>query len=296
MRALITGSGGFAGQHLARLLEDEGHLVSCFDLQQYHQDVRNYEDVLTAVRLTEPDWVFHLAAVSWPRESIADPRRCVDVNVTGTLNVLEAVRNSGGDAAVLLAGTSEEYGYEFPRAEITEESACYPTTPYGATKLAAGALGLAYARRHGMHVVITRAFNHTGWGRQACNAESAFARRIVAFERGQATAVAHGDLEAVRNFTNVADVVRAYRLAVTLEPGIYNVCSGDSVPMRTVMDLLIDASGLPHVPLREQPGLGTPERWPFPVPQCRPLRNAGWQPLIPLKDTMAELIAYWRSR
>lgn len=295
MRALITGSAGFVGPYLREHLAAEGHDVTGFDLAD-GDDVRDYERVLRVVRKVEPDWVFHLAAVSWPRESVSDPRRCADVNVTGALNVLEAVRHSGCEARILLAGTSEEYGYD-DRAELTEASACYPATPYGASKLAATALGLAYARSYGMPVVVTRAFNHTGRGRQACNAESAFARRIIAVERGQADCVVHGDLSAYRNFTNVRDVVAAYRLAVTLEPGIYNVCSSDTVSMRTIMRHLIDAAGLPGiVKLKQVPGLGAPPAVSFPVPRCQPLTAAGWRPHIPLEDTMAELLGYWRGR
>jgi len=297
VRALVTGSEGFAGRHLVKALRADGHDVRRFDLR-LSGDVRDYERVRDAVEAAEPDWVFHLAAVAWPGESLADPRRSLDVNVTGALNVLEAVRVTGSDARVLLAGTSEEYGYEgrAPGERLTEDSACRPTTPYGVSKLAATTLGMVYARRFGMNVVATRAFNHTGWGRQAVNAESAFARRIVAVERGEADHVAHGDLSSVRNFTSVHDVVAAYRLAVTLEPGIYNICSADSVPLSSVMGILTGLSTVSDVPLKQDPGLGRTDRGVFPEPSCEPLRAAGWQPLIPLKAALTEVLEYWRSR
>ena len=297
MRALITGDAGFAGRHLRKSLEDDGHQVDGFDLTDA-LDVRDYEAVYLAVSCVEPDLIFHLAAVAWPRESLSDPRRCMDVNVTGTLNVLEAIRHTGSHARLLITGTSEEYGYE-GREELTEDAVCAPTTPYGASKLAATALGMAYAHRYGLPVVVTRAFNHSGWGRQAVNAESSFARRIVAFERGEADHVAHGDLSAMRNFTNVADVVRAYRAAIGLASGIYNVCSDDTVTMAEVMSMLLDLAGLRDGSvLKETPGLGTREApLPFPRPSYAKLRaESGWQPVVPLRETLRQLLDYWRSR
>lgn len=297
MRTLVTGSEGFAGQHLVKALLADGHQVRRFDLRLV-DDARDYERVRDAVEDAEPDWVFHLAAVAWPGESLMDPRRTLDVNVTGALNVLEAVRATGSHARVLLAGTSEEYGYEGrePGERLTEDSVCRPTTPYGVSKLAASTLGMVYARRFGMNVVATRAFNHTGWGRQAVNAESAFARRIVAVERGEADHVAHGDLSSVRNFTSVHDVVAAYQMAVTLEPGIYNICSTYTVPLRAVMDILTGLSTVASVPLKQDPGLGRVDRGTFPEPRCGPLRAAGWEPRVSLEAALAEVLEYWRSQ
>src|SRR6266487_2481441 len=144
MQVLVTGSAGFAGRHLIRSLAREGKSCTTrFDL--YHgDDIRDYEQVRQVVRQAEPDLIFHLAAVSWPRESLTDPKRALDTNVTGTLNLLEAVRHSGSHARILLAGTSEEYGYEGRDGEtLTEDAACRPANPYGISKLAAGQLGLS---------------------------------------------------------------------------------------------------------------------------------------------------------
>lgn len=301
MRALVTGSAGFAGQYLAASLLADGVEVAGFDVREGRDvsDVRDYEALRAVMDACEPDLIFHLAAVSWPGESLTDPRRCMDVNVTGALNVLEAVRHSGSHARVLLAGTSEEYGYEGrePGATLDEAAACHPTTPYGASKLAASALGMAYARRYGLPVVVTRAFNHTGAGRQAVNAESAFARRIVAVERGEADHVPHGDLTAVRDFTDVRDVIAAYRLAIMAAPGIYNVCSETQFSLRTVMDMLASLSTAPDLVLKEDPALVRRDHGLFPRTSAARLREAtGWQRSIPLKDTLADVLDYWRGR
>lgn len=298
MRVLVTGPAGFAGSLLVPSLKLDGHEVRGFDLR-HGRDVRDYEQVRTTVEAFEPDEIYHLAAAAWPGESLADPRRVVDVNVTGTLNVLEACRATGLRPRILLAGTSEEYGYEgrAPGAVLDEGTACFPTTPYGASKLAASALGLSYARRHGLHVVVTRAFNHSGWGRQACNAESAWARQITAAVRGDADHVVHGDLSAVRDFTDVKDVVRAYRAVIGCEPGIYNVCSGRPVPMRAVMETLLRLAGLDAAVLKEDPALGRADRGLFPATSHAKLTAAcGWEPAIPLEETLGAVLAYWGSR
>ena len=297
MRYLVTGHAGFVGTHLCRALREDGHEVTGFDLRQ-GQDIRHYERLRGAVERAEPDRVIHLAAATWPSESLTDPQRHLDVNATGTLNLLRAVRAAGCEARVMLAGTSEEYGYEghADGEALTEESPCKPTTPYGVSKLAATTMGMVYARRHGLHVVAARAFNHTGPGRQAASAESAFARRIVAVERGQADHVPHGDLSSVRNFSDVRDVCAAYRTAVEQPSGIYNVCSGRTVSLREVMGILLAASSARDAALKQAPGLGAPDRGAFPAVSAGKLRAAGWEPKIPLETTLSELLDYWRSR
>jgi GDP-4-dehydro-6-deoxy-D-mannose reductase len=295
MRVLVTGVGGFVGPHLKNLLENQGHSVFGCSLREC--DVRNYEDVRHMIDHHQPDKIFHLAAVSWPGESLRNPRRAVEVNVGGALNVLEAVRTTGSHAKILLAGTSEEYGYDRePGYVLTEESPCFPTTPYGASKLAATSLGLSYAHRYGLHVVVTRAFNHTGWGRQAVNAESSFARRIVAVERGRAQFVTHGDLSAFRNFTSVRDVVKAYALVIDQDPGIYNVCGTYTVSMQAVMDELITMAKA-EIELKEDPLLVHRDSGIFPTPSAKKIHETtGWAPETSLRSMLSDVLSYWRSR
>jgi GDP-4-dehydro-6-deoxy-D-mannose reductase len=300
MRALISGAGGFVGPHLRKLLEDQGHTVAIpgFDTC----DVRDFEQVRHWVSHFQPDKIFHLAAVSWPGESLRNPRRVFEVNTLGTLNVLEAVRTTGSHAKILITGTSEEYGYERPDTDkrITEESVCLPTTPYGASKLGATTAGQAYARRYGMHVVCTRAWNHTGWGRQPVNAESSFARKIVDVERGKAQFVTHGDLSAMRNFTSVRDVVKAYGLVIDADPGIYNVCSDNDVTMNRIMTKLMSLSSLDvnEIYLKEDPALVHRDgHSAWPMPSNRKISQAtGWEPEISLHSMLADVLSYWRNR
>lgn len=288
MRVLITGSDGFAGRHLTRLLEADGHAVTRFGR---HDEIRDYGQVRSAMVRSEPDLVFHLAAVSSPAAAFAGPRRALDVNLTGALNVLEAARLTSPDTRVLIAGTSDEYGE--PGRSVTEMSPCRPRGPYGASKLAATALAMAYAQSYSLQAVVTRAFMHTGPGHRSANVISGLARQVVAVERGDAGHVTHPDRWAAVDLTDVRDVVEAYRLAITLEPGIYNVCRGEQVTFSEILHTLVSLSTAAAVPLREDPA-----RWrgETAAASCAPLTAAGWKPLIPLEQTLADLLGYWRSR
>lgn len=293
---MITGMGGFVGPHLRGLLEGQGHTVTGCTLASC--DVRNFDQVRHLISEFQPDKIFHLAAVSWPGESLRNPRRVMHVNVGGTMNVLDAVRTTGSHAKVLITGTSEEYGYEgrAPDEILSEESVCRPTTPYGVSKLAATMAGLSFARRYGMHVVATRAFNHTGWGRQAVNAESSFARKIVAVERGEAQFVTHGDLSAFRNFTSVRDVVKAYAKVIDQEPGIYNVCSSINVDMSRIMNELRDMSTA-TIELKEDPNLVHRDQSVWAVPSFGKIHDAtGWVPEISVTSMLADVLSYWRTK
>lgn len=295
--ALITGGTGFVGRYLTDHLQEQGWRVVPYDLANGY-DVRDFERLRTAVDSVRPDYVFHLAAQAYVAESVMDPERTLNVNIIGTHNLLMALRHTGSRARVLLAGTSEEYGYENQTGpEVTEDSACWPTTTYGASKLAAGQLGLVYARAYGMPVVVTRAFNHTGPGRPAVYADSAFARRIVAVERGLEPVVAHGNLDAVRNYTDVRDIVRAYRLAVDLPSGVYNLCSDYTVSMQWILDTLLGHAQC-EVPTKLDDALWRPSGSAVfhPPSRARFEQATGWQPEIPLEQTLAGVLDYWRER
>ncbi|HWB36850.1 MAG TPA: GDP-mannose 4,6-dehydratase [Rugosimonospora sp.] len=289
---LVTGSAGFVGGYLCRALRGRGDVVVDYDLR-FGQDIRDYEKLRAAVDLHQPDLIFHLAAQAYVPEGTSDPRRVFDVNLTGSLNLLEAVRQTGSRARVLLAGTSEEYGYD--HAEITEDAPCRPTTPYGVSKLAAGQLGLAYSRLYGIPVVVTRTFNHTGPGHPATYAIPAFAERVAKVEAGIRPAVEHGNLQAVRNYTDVRDIVDAYLLAIDLPSDVYNLCSEYTVSLQWVLDTLI---GLARQPLETKLDgslyrSGSPH---FPSVSAEKFAAmTGWKPRIPLERTLADVLNYWRA-
>src|SRR5262245_25557815 len=214
---LVTGSQGFVGTYLREALSNRDCDIWDFDLK-FGQDIREYEQIREAVDTTDPDYIYHLAAQPYVPESTSDIRRGYNVNVLGTLNLLEAVRHTGCNARILISGTTEEYGYD-GHAFVTEDTVPAPTTPYGASKLAAGNLGLVYARLYGIPVVVTRACNHTGPRHSRSYAVPSFAKRVAEVEVGRIPSVRHGNLGSRRYYLDVRDVVEAYLKAIELDPG-----------------------------------------------------------------------------
>lgn len=286
MRALITGNAGFVGKHLAKHLKSlDIRVLKC------KFDIRDYEDIRNHLDKYRPDYIFHLAAQAYVPESFANPKRTFEVNTLGSLNLLEAVRQLGIKPKILLAGTSEEYG----DANNSETDVPNPLSPYAISKLAMDHLGRLYAKSCGMHVVVTRAFNHAGPGRGEMYAESSFAKQIVEIELGRRELVEHGNLESIRNYTDVRDIVRAYVLAIGLEPGVYNICSDQNVTMQEMMDILIDNSKA-SIETKVNPALYRPSDFSFKKPNCKKFHDlTGWEPEIELEKTLKDILGYWRE-
>jgi GDP-4-dehydro-6-deoxy-D-mannose reductase len=293
MRALITGASGFAGQHLTALLDAEGMEVVGFNLGE-GRDVRDYECLRECLVTCAPDYVFHLAAPTSPAESWRNPRRTRDIIYGGAENLLEVAVQTDSHARILLVGSEAEYGDTMRAGRVTEASTCQPTTPYAVAKLAATTLGVAYHQRYGLHVVVVRPAYHTGPGQHPRFAVSAFAKRVAEVEASRRDVVEHGDLTAVRAMLDVRDVVRAYRAAVDLDPGIYNVSTDWPWSMRSVLDFLTRDT----VPTKLNPQLGrladsTP--W-YSMSHVKLTDASGWKPTIPFSRTLQDLLTDWRTR
>jgi GDP-4-dehydro-6-deoxy-D-mannose reductase len=210
------------------------------------------------------------------------------------LNVLNAVRETGQTSFVHIAGTSEEYGYDRDDLVLTEDSLCCPTTPYGVSKLAATNLGLVYARMYGMKVVCTRAWNHFGPGTSATYATSAFAKRIAHAEK-YGEPVLHGNLESIRNYSDVRDIVKAY-ISLIGKTGLYNLASSRNASIREILDLLLNMSGS-KIKTQGNPNLFRPQSSRFPSPSTdKVLLEIGWKTEIPLEVSLEETLNYWRAR
>jgi GDP-4-dehydro-6-deoxy-D-mannose reductase len=285
VRALITGARGFAGTWLARSLEAGGYEVTGLT-----GDVRDTQNVACAVSGSRPDAIFHLAAVASPAAARTDPAKAMDVATAGTLNVLEAARRHAPEARILIAGSSDEYGPAPGGTVLTEDSLCQPDGPYGAAKLAASELGMAFAGEHGLHVTVTRAWLHTGPGQDRRTTIGDLARHVAAAVRDPGREIiACTDLSQQYDITDVRDVVRAYRAAIALEPGTWNVCSGRVVTLRDILAVILRLAGRPNVPVREN---ACGERRDMPPGSAAKLRAAaGWQPQIPLEQTLGDLLA-----
>lgn len=295
MRCLVTGSSGFVGKHLMRLLSLQGNDVFGFDLKE-GQDLRDYEQARTAIDQVRPDKIFHLGAQAYVPESFLDPRLAIETNTLGSLNVLEAVRHLGLKTRIHLCGSSEEYGdIEGENAHTTELSLPNPLSPYSIGKLGMDYLGVLYGRAYNMNIVVTRTFNHTGPGRGEMYAESAWAKQIVEIEKGTRDILRHGDLTPIRNYTDVRDIVQAYTIAINLPNGVYNICSNQNVTMQEVLDLLIESAKC-DIPTMLDHTLVRPVEFSFKAPSSEKFTEmTGWLPGIKLEQTLTDLLEYWRK-
>ena len=296
MKALITGAGGFVGQTLVRHLEASGDEVVALD-RAGGPDITDPAAVREAIVGHRPDAVYHLAAVTHIGASWDAPLDVFRVNAEGTLNVLSACKAAGVDR-VLLVGSADEYGAVRPQdLPLSEDAPLRPLTPYGASKVAAEFLGLQAFLGERLPVIRVRAFNHTGRNQPDRFMIPGLARRIAAAERDGRKEIPIGSLEPVRDFTNVDDVVAAYRLLVERgEPGeVYNVCSGVGHSVAEVADLLLGMAR--HaIELVPDPSLLRPVEVPRLVGDNTRLRQAtGWAPGIPFEETLAAILDRWRA-
>jgi GDP-4-dehydro-6-deoxy-D-mannose reductase len=290
VRILITGSRGFVGRHLVGTLIGRGHEVIETDpglgTGPYAFDVTDHEAMRAVLAHERPDAVAHLAARAFIPDSFEDPEGTFAVNLGGTLSLLDALRDAALPPRVLIASSAEVYGIQPSAAEaVTEEAPTQPRNPYAASKVAAEAAALAYARTYGVQAVVTRAFNHIGAGQDQRFAIADFAAQLARIAAGGEPLLVVGNLEASRDFLDVRDVCAAY--ADLLEGGgeageIYNVCSGTATTMREMLRQLIQIARVP-VEVREDPNRLRPADIPVSVGSAAKLHAAtGWTPRIPL--------------
>lgn len=291
MRALITGGRGFVGRWLAEHLRASGDEVVVVDAET---DVTDEGAVDRAVGEARPDAVYHLAARSHVGESWRDPLEVVRVNVLGTAAVLAASRKEAEGATVLVVGSAEAYGALAPdEVPVSEEVPLRPVTPYAGSKAAAEQLALQAWRGYGQRVVVVRPFNHVGPGQPPSFAVPALARRVADARRTGARQLSVGTVSTRRDFTDVRDVVRAYRLLVERgQPGtVYNVCSGQDVAIADIARRLMALAGV-ELQLVTDPDLVRPVDVPVLAGNAGRLRAAtGWKPVLSLDETLADVLA-----
>lgn len=315
MRILITGITGFVGSHLAEYALKMGAEV--FGTYRWRSRMDNIEHLLGKIRLVEcdlrdatsirnalreakPDRIFHLAAQSYVPTSWTAPADTMHINVIGTVNLFEAVRQLEIDCRILNAGSSEEYGLQFEHElPIKETNQLRPLSPYAVSKVAQDLLGWQYHRSYGMFIVRTRAFNHSGPRRPEAFVDSGFAWQIARIEMGlQEPIIYVGNLDAKRDFTDVRDIVRAYWLALEkCQPGeVYNICSGKARSIREILETLIDMAKI-GVEIRFDPTRMRPSDVPVLVGDSTKFREqTGWVPEIPYEQTLLDMLDYWRSK
>lgn len=291
VRVLVSGSKGFVGRWLMEHLTEAGDDAVGLDAEV---DVTDAAALRAAVGAVAPDAIVHLAARAGVGDSWAHPGEVFQVNATGTLHLTEAARACGRPPRVLLVSSAEVYGIVGPAdLPLGEDRPLRPVSPYALSKACVELIGRQAWLGRGLEVICARPFNHTGAGQTPSFVVPSLARQIVAAQTSGAESIAVGDLAVRRDLTDVRDIVRAYRLLLIdgLPGETYNVCRGTSVEMAEVARRLAALAGV------SLPFVVDPARLrPVDVPDLRGdatrlHRATGWEPVIPLDETLVDLLA-----
>jgi GDP-4-dehydro-6-deoxy-D-mannose reductase len=317
MRVLITGITGFAGSHLADYLLAEQPEVEIYGFQRWRSrteniahlegkiqlreaDLRDYTSIHQVLEEVRPDALFHLAAQSFVPTSWRAPAETLSTNIIGQTHIFEAVRALKQEPIIQIAGSSEEYGLVLPdEVPIKETNPLRPLSPYAVSKVAQDLLAYQYYQSYGLKTVRTRGFNHTGPRRGEVFVTSNFAKQIASIEAGlQEPVIRVGNLESVRDFTDVRDMVRAYWLCVDKgRPGeVYNIASGREITIRQLLDKLVELSRV-RVQIEVDPARLRPSDVEVLIGDASKFHaDTGWEPTIPLEQTLEDLLDFWRER
>lgn len=324
-KALITGITGMVGSHLADFLlaetdwdiygmcrwrsplDNVSHLLDRVNrkdrLRFIYGDLRDYISLLNVVKEVRPDYVFHLAAQSYPTSSFTSPLDTLDTNILGTERLLEALRCCVDiNPVVHVCASSEIYG-RVPREKLPINEGCsfHPASPYAISKVGTDLIGRYHAEAYGQRVVMTRMFTHTGPRRGDVFAESTFAKQIAMIEAGRIPPVLRvGNLDSLRTWADVRDAVRAYYLLVTVNPisgEFYNIGGAYSCTVRQMLDHLLSLSSRKDIRVEVDQERLRPIDADLQVPDTRKFHeHTGWEPKIPFERTMRDLLEYWRER
>ncbi|WP_413204335.1 GDP-mannose 4,6-dehydratase [Rhodospirillum sp. A1_3_36] len=325
-RALITGLTGMVGSHLADYLlahtdwevhglcrwrsplDNIGHLLDRMNrgdrVFQHFADLRDFQSMLHAVTAVRPDYVFHLAAQSYPKTSFTSPDDTLDTNINGTSRLLESLRMVPDlDPVIHVCASSEVFG-RVPREKlpINEECSFHPASPYAISKVGTDLVGRYHAEAYGQKVMTTRMFTHTGPRRGDVFAESSFAKQIALIEAGAIDPVIKvGNLESLRTWADVRDAVRAYYMLVTVNPqpgAYYNIGGTFHCTIREMLDHLISrSSARDRIRVEVDPDRLRPIDADLQVPDTTKFTtHTNWRPEISFETTMGDLLEYWRGR
>ncbi len=266
-------------------------------------DLRDYISLQNVVEQVRPDFVFHLAAQSYPSTSFTSPLDTLDTNIQGTARLLEALRRCPGiDPCIHVCASSEVFGrVSSEKLPIDEECTFHPASPYAISKVGTDLIGRFHAEAYGQKVMTTRMFTHTGPRRGDVFAESSFAKQIAMIEKEMIPPTVNvGNLDSLRTWSDVRDAVRAYYMLLTVNPQpgeYYNIGGEYSCTVREMLDYLISISPHPSIEVIVDPTRLRPIDANLQVPNTLKFRNhTGWKPEITFEQTMKDLLDYWRGR
>mgnify|MGYP000477418480 FL=1 len=324
MKVLITGITGMVGSHLVDyLIENTNWDIYGFirwndrlDNLEHHfdrinkknriflinGDLNDLPSVQSAIQESEPDYVFHLAAQSYPKTSFTAPLETLQTNIIGTANLLESIGNYGNDNIVVHVCASSEIFGKVPKDKlpIDEDCSMHPASPYAISKVGTDLLGRYYAEAFDMKVMTTRMFTHTGPRRGDVFSESTFAKQIAMIEAGlQEPTIYVGNLDSLRTYADVRDAVEAYYLLVTKNPiggEYYNIGGEYTCKIGDMLNYLISQSTRDDITIEVDKDRLRPIDADLQVPNTEKFRNhTGWKPKYTFEETMNDLLEYWRN-
>ncbi len=322
-KAFITGITGMVGSHLAEYIFSNtdwdivgmirwrspldnlsgliNHINSNNRISLVYADLRDSISIDKVVKDTKPDYVFHLAAQSYPQTSFTAPLDTLDTNIQGTTRLLESLRTHSLKSIIHICASSEVYG-RVPKEKIpiNEDCSFHPASPYAISKVGTDLVGRFYAEAYGMKVMTTRMFTHTGPRRGDVFAESSFAKQIAMIEANLIPPVIRvGNLDSLRTIADVRDAVKAYHMLVTINPKggeSYNIGGTHSCKISELLDYLISMSMVKNIKIKVDKERLRPIDADLQVPNSEKfMKHTGWKPQISFEKTMTDLLDYWRS-
>jgi GDPmannose 4,6-dehydratase len=322
--ALITGFTGMVGSHLTDYLlentdwdivgllrwndrtENIEHLMPAINSKDRvyleYGDINDLSSLLHVFAKVKPDYVFHLAAQSYPKTSFESPLETLETNILGTAKVLDAIKKLEQDPVIHVCASSEVFG-RVPKEflPIHEDITFHPASPYAISKVGTDLVGRFYAEAYGMTVMTTRMFTHTGPRRGDVFAESTFAKQIAMIEAGlQEPVIKVGNLDSLRTWSDVRDAVRAYYMLVTQKPvagEYYNIGGTYTCSVREMLEHLINLSTVKDIQVVIDPERLRPIDADLQVPDTSKFtQHTGWKPEISFEKTMLDLLNYWREQ
>lgn len=322
---LITGITGMVGSHLADYLlkktnwniyglcrwrsplDNVEHLLPLANdknstIKFINADLNDYSSLIKAVEVSKPNYIFHLAAQSYPLTSFVEANITLDTNIIGTYNLLNAVKQLKINPLIHVCSSSEVFGrVKKENLPIDENCSYHPASPYAISKVGTDLVGRYFYEAFKLKVLVTRMFTHTGPRRGDVFAESSFAKQIAMIESKKIKPIIKvGNLNSLRTFADVRDAVHAYYLLLTKNPKpgeVYNIGGTYSCTIREMLNFLVSLSEVKKIKIIEDPARLRPIDADLQIPNTKKFMNAtGWRPRISFQKTMTDLLNYWRKR